>query len=83
MTGRMAGMIHGPISSLWFFLTFFYCCSIAVVSIFPTATLPHPIHPHFPHLILPPFGFVHVSFGERGAQLIVLPFGLIRTALSR
>ena len=64
-----------------FFKLFFIAVQLQLS--FPTTTLPNPSHPHFPHLILPLFGFVHVSFGEGGAQLIVLAFGLIRTALSR
>ena len=43
-------------------LLFFYCCSSTVVSISPTTTPPHPTHPHLPPVILPHFGFVHVSF---------------------
>ena len=41
----------------WGFFTFFYCSST-----FVSIPLPHPNHPHFPPLILPPFGFVHEPF---------------------
>ena len=40
---------------------FFNCCSSTVVTISPHQSS-HPSHPHLPPLILPLFGFVHVSF---------------------
>ena len=52
-----------PMVYFFFFLPhFFYCCSSTVVPISPPPLLCHPSHPHFPPLIPPPFGFVHVSF---------------------
>ena len=52
----------GPLRLKKFFSLFFYCCSSTVVSIFHPPLPPYPSHPHLPPSILPPFGFVHVSF---------------------
>ena len=44
------------------FVTFFLLLCKYSCFHFPTITPPYPSHPHFPPLILPLFGFVHVSF---------------------
>ena len=46
-------------------LSFFFCIFLLLFEYsclhFPPTTPPHLSHPHFLPLILPPFGFVHVS----------------------
>ena len=63
--------LFGNLSSLCFylyiFLILFYFFHILLsfkysCLRFPPTTLPYPNHPHFPPLLLPSFGFVHVSF---------------------
>ena len=51
---------HGNKTPVFFFHSF--CCPSTVVSILTPTRPSHPSHSHFPPLILPLFGFVHVSF---------------------
>ena len=62
---RLNVFLSSILFSPYFLLLFKYSCLH-----FPPTTLPNPSHPHFPPLILSPFGFAHVS------SILILFLGL-------